>query len=103
MIKKLSQRFDDLTEEALCIAATEVTKHGGYGNYDQVDEEMFDEWKVKAKSLIVKTCGNDSEHINAFAKAEEPITMDDSYSILKGLGQCLWPLKTTSRAAFLHQ
>lgn len=101
MIKKLSQRFDDLTEEALCIAATKVTKHGGYGNYDQVDEEMFDEWKVKAKSLIVKTCGNDSEHINAFAKAEEPITMDDSYSIFKRVRPVFMAAKDDFQGGFL--
>ncbi len=101
MIKKLSQRFDDLAEEALRIAATKVTKHGGYGNYDQVDEEIFDEWKVKAKSLIVKTCGNDSEHINAFVKAEKPITMDDSYSIFKRVKPVFMAAKNDFQGGFL--
>lgn len=83
LIKKLSQRFDDLAQEATHIAETKVTKHSSFGNYDQVNKEMLDEWKVKVKSLIVKTCGGDSEHIKAFIKAEEPINMDDSYSAFK--------------------
>jgi len=101
LIKKLSQRFDDLADEALRIAETKVTKHGGYGNYDQVNEEMLDEWKVKAKSLIVKTCGNDGEHINAFVKAEEPITMDDSYSIFKRVKSVFMAAKDDFQGGFL--
>lgn len=101
MIKKLSQRFDGLAEEALRIAATKVTKHGGFGDYDQVDEEMFDEWKVKAKSLIVKACGSNSEHIKAFVKAEEPRTMDDSYSIFKRVKPVLMAAKDDFQGGYL--
>lgn len=101
MIKKLSQRFDDLADEALRIAATKVTKHGGFGNYDQVDEEMFNEWKVKARSLIVKTCGDNGEHIKAFVKAEEPITMDDSSSIFKRVKPVFLAAKDDFQGGFL--
>lgn len=83
MIQKLSSRYDQLADEIIAIKATKVTKHGGFGNYDEVDEIKFDEWKVKAKSLIVKTCGNDSEHIKSFVKAEEPQSYDDSFAKLK--------------------
>ncbi|MTJ02661.1 hypothetical protein [Idiomarina piscisalsi] len=101
MIKKLSRRFDDLAGEALRIAETKVTKSGGYGNYEQVNEEMLDEWKVKAKSLIVKTCGSSGEHIKAFVKAEEPITMDDSYSIFKRVKSVFMAAKDDFQGGFL--
>jgi hypothetical protein len=101
LIKKLSQRFDELAEEALRIAETKVTKHGGFGHYDQVDEEMFDEWKVKTKSLIVKACGSDGEHIKAFVKAEEPISMDDSYSIFKRVKPVFMAAKDDFQGGFL--
>ncbi|CCK76005.1 conserved hypothetical protein [Oleispira antarctica RB-8] len=101
MIKKLSRRFDDLADEVLRIAETKVTKRSDFGNYDQVNEEMFDEWKVKAKSLIVKTCGNDGEHIKAFVKAEVPITMDDSYSIFKRVKPVFMAAKDDFQGGFL--
>lgn len=83
MIKKLSARYDQLSDQILEVEATKVTKHGSYTTYDQVDEVMLDEWKVKVKSLIVKTCGENSEHIKAFVHAEEPQTFDNSYKVLK--------------------
>lgn len=101
MIKKLSRRFNDLADEALRIAASKVTKSGGFGSYDQVDEEMFNEWKVKAKSLIVKTCGDNGEHIKAFVKAEEPRTMDDSYSIFKRVKPVFMAAKDDFQGGFL--
>lgn len=101
MIKKLSQRFDDLAQEAVRIAETKVTKNGGFGSYDQVDNEMFDEWSVKAKSLIVKTCGEGGEHIKAFEKAEQPITMDDSYSRFKRVKSVFLAAKDDFQGGFL--
>jgi hypothetical protein len=101
LIKKLSRRFNDLADEALRIAASKVTKSGGFGSYDQVDEEMFNEWKVKAKSLIVKTCGDNGEHIKAFVKAEEPRTMDDSYSIFKRVKPVFMAAKDDFQGGFL--
>ncbi|WP_428614773.1 hypothetical protein [Pseudoalteromonas sp.] len=102
MIKKLSQRYDELADEALRIEGTKVTKQIEYANYDEINEEMFDEWKVKAKSLIVKTCGNDSEHINAFVKAEQPIPMvDDSYSVLKRVKPVFMAAKDDFQGGFL--
>jgi hypothetical protein len=42
----------------------------GVSNY--VDGESFLEWKVKAKNLIVKVCGESSEHYKEFLNSEKP-------------------------------
>lgn len=80
MIKKLSQRFDELAEEAEKIEATKGVNTSGF---TQVDIELFDKWKVNVKSLIIKSCGKDSVHIKDFENAEQRISMSTSYSDFK--------------------
>ncbi|WP_286822734.1 MULTISPECIES: hypothetical protein [unclassified Idiomarina] len=85
MINKHSSRFDELAIEIDQIEARKVQDRSGYGNYSSVDNEKFDEWLIKAKSLISRACGDDSEHLKAFRKAEIPQQFDSNYEILKRL------------------
>lgn len=102
LIQKLSARFDQLANEIAEIESTKVTKRSEYsGSYDQVDEVMLDEWKVKAKSLIVKTCGDDSEHIKAFVAAEAPRSFDDSYKRLKRVKPVFMAAKDDFQGGYL--
>ena len=85
MIKKLSGRYDQLAKELPKIEATQRTTHGEFGNSTSVDRELLSAWAVKSKSLIVKTCGENSEHIKAFEAAEKPQAWDSSYDKFKRL------------------
>jgi len=40
------------------------------GDYTEMDEEKALTWKVRAKNLLVATCGEDSQHYKEFTKAE---------------------------------
>ncbi len=103
MIKKLSSRYDQLADEIVQIETTKTAKRLEFTgtNYDQVDEAMFDEWKVKAKSLIVKTCGSDSEHMKAFIKAEKSPSFDDNYQQLKRIKPVFLAAKDDFQGGFL--
>lgn len=101
MIKKLSLRFDQLSEELDAIEATRRRGQTKYGSYEQVDELLLDEWKVKVKSLIVKTCGEDGEHIKAFNKAEEPQSYDDLYKRFKRVKPVFLAAKDDFQGGFL--
>lgn len=103
MIKKLSARYDQLADEIVQIEATKTAKRSEFSgnNYDQVDEAMFDEWKVKAKSLIVKTCGSDSEHMKAFIAAEKGRSFDDNYRQLKRTKPIFLAAKDDFQGGFL--
>ncbi|MEX2964649.1 DUF4145 domain-containing protein [Microbulbifer sp. TYP-18] len=102
MIQKLSARFDQLADEIIQIESTKVIKHSVYsGSYDHVDQAMLDEWKVKAKSLIVKACGNDGEHIKAFVTAEELRSLDSNYSVLQRVKSVYMAAKDDFQGGYL--
>lgn len=72
MDKKLSRRFVELEEQADRVASTHKTYHSEvFGHSDNVDADVFLEWTVKVKNLIVKVGGENSEHYKEFVKAEE--------------------------------
>ncbi|GAA5442612.1 hypothetical protein Misp06_00786 [Microbulbifer sp. NBRC 101763] len=83
MIKKLSERYDQLLDNLKEIELTKTVRRNDYVQYEDVDQLLFDEWKVKARSLIVKTCGENGVHIKAFTKAEEPQAYEDLYERFK--------------------
>lgn len=101
MINKLSQRYDELAEELCKVEETTNTTDGYYSPSTNVDEEMFNEWCVKAKSLIVKTCGDKSEHIKAFNKAETSRSFDDSYSKFKRVRPVFMAAKSDFQGGYL--
>jgi hypothetical protein len=83
LIQKLSTRFDQLAEEINAIDATKQTKNGDFGPYTIVDDERLLSWKVKAKSLLVSSCGNDSQHYQEFIRAEKPGGFESNYDQFK--------------------
>lgn len=85
MINKHSERFDELSFEIDQIESDKVHKNGEYGSYYWVDEEKFDEWRVKAKGLVSRACGKDSEYFAAFSNAEVLKPFDSKHSMLKRL------------------
>ncbi|MBT2771050.1 DUF4145 domain-containing protein [Halomonas sp. ISL-60] len=85
MINKHSERFDELSVEAEFVDSTKQQKHGEYESYFSVNSEAFDEWRLKAKSLISRACGEDSEYLKAFSNAEHIQPFDSNYDIFKRL------------------
>jgi len=71
LIQKLSDRFEQLYSELPTIEATISKRHSDFGDYYVMDKELALTWKVKAKNLLVATCGEDSQHYQEFIEAEK--------------------------------
>ncbi|WP_409409504.1 hypothetical protein AAE485_03340 [Acidithiobacillus ferriphilus] len=85
MNKKHVQRFGELQQQLEHIESTRHKKRLEHLNnleVDMVDSEALSEWKVKTKSLLINSCGVDSEHYKEFIKAEKPGVMDTTYEVL---------------------
>lgn len=68
------------------VANTKHTTHSEMmGSFENVDEDVLLEWRVKAKNLIVKVCGEDSQHFKEFINAEKGSSWSGSYSKFKAL------------------
>jgi uncharacterized protein YutE (UPF0331/DUF86 family) len=65
--KRLAKRFIELEEQMRGVANTQADSHSD----ENVDANVFLEWRVKVKNLIVKVCGEKSEHYKEFTKVEE--------------------------------
>ena len=81
MNQKHGQRFQGLENEIKEIISN--TYRSGDGEY--IKEEDFIEWKVKAKNLLVKSCGEDSEHYKEFLKNEKRSTYGTNLGVAKRL------------------
>jgi hypothetical protein len=82
MIQKYSKRFENLETELLIIENLKHTpEHSIIRDAKYIDHQLFDEWRVKVKTLIVNSCGNESEHYKEFLKAETPKSYDTNYSM----------------------
>lgn len=66
------------------VASTHRTSHSEmFGRSDNVDAEAFLEWRVKVKNLIIKVCGESSEHYKAFIESESGGSFSGSLSTFK--------------------
>ncbi|MEI8632816.1 hypothetical protein P4S72_14000 [Vibrio sp. PP-XX7] len=86
MNKKLSQRFVDLLAQAEKVAATHTVLHSEmFGTSNNVEDDVFLEWRVKVKNLIIKVGGENSEHYKEFCKTEERDSWGGSFKKFKAL------------------
>jgi len=86
VVKVITKRFAELADQLDVVASTMQIKHSEYsGRYEQVDDERLLNWCVKAKSLIVNSCGKESGHHTAFVEAEKPRSYTGNYENLKDL------------------
>lgn len=84
MIKVLKKRFAELASQLEKVESTRQSKHSEhFGQYQEVDPELFLNWCVKARSLISSACGKESEHYISFVGGEKPTPYGDNYGILK--------------------
>ena len=51
-------------------------------NREEIESDALIEWSVKARNLLSKACGQDSEHYRSFAENEQTQSYDTYYKIL---------------------
>ncbi len=69
----LGRRFAELQDQAVKLEATKKNEYYEFLNEHRlnIDGNAVLSWKVKAKSLIERTCGKDSPHLKHFEEAED--------------------------------
>jgi hypothetical protein len=72
MENRLKKAFCELTEQAETLAGTKRLEHNQYLNRSRpvVDNNSLLNWKVRAKNLLVRACGEESQHFIHFQEAE---------------------------------
>lgn len=89
MNQKILNRFEELIEEAKSIKSLIKIKYSEYsGNYEDLGEDgnaQYLQWKVKVKSLLTLSCGENSVHSKEFALAEEVQNFDTNPRVIKRL------------------
>jgi len=78
------KRFAELELQAKGVAETYHERESSFsGTVALIDDEKFLEWKVKAKSLVAKVCGTESEHYKEFVAGENKSGFETIYHIFK--------------------
>jgi hypothetical protein len=70
----LQKRFDELQIEMEALLASKTSRYDKIleENHDEIDGDAMLGWKVKARNLLGKACGKDSEHYKEFVEYENP-------------------------------
>jgi hypothetical protein len=68
------QRFAELQQQMDVLYSSKKTVHNDYSGRSslEIESPALLEWKVKAKNLLSRVCGADSEHYKAFCEHESP-------------------------------
>lgn len=91
-IQALKRRFDELLVQLDGVERTKKSPAGGHGDY--VDDILLLGWRVKARNLLSKACGAESEHYRQFE------TIENEKGILLGTNHLLMlRLKAVFQAA----
>jgi len=66
------QRFSELHQQMESILSSKKPTYSEYfeKTFIEIEPNALLEWKVKARSLLTKACGQDSEHVKEFLKNE---------------------------------
>lgn len=97
MINKLGKRFEELEDDIIkvienCYVSNSIT----YVNNDE-----FIEWRVKARNLLLKSCGENSEHYKEFLKYEQTSIYKTNFSVSKDLLPVLRAAKSDFQGGYL--
>ncbi len=68
------KRFEELSKQMDIVLASKSTNYDSHSgrNESDIESNILLEWKVKAKNLLSKACGIESEHFKEFEKNQEP-------------------------------
>lgn len=104
MTKLFEKRFSELAEQLEEIAAAKESRAspltGTASTY--VDQNALLNWKVKAKTLLVNTCGESSQQLASFIAAEKAPGMATNYEILKQLRAVFLAVKEDFEGGYLN-
>lgn len=74
------KRIKELDQESNVIESTKQHKTlEMFGDYIDINKELYDKWKIKLQSLIVNLCGENSEYYKELMKAETPQSYESMY------------------------
>lgn len=85
MSQKLSNHFEQLSNEITKIESTKADYNSDYSSYTFVDDELLLKWKVQVKNLLNITCGKGSLHSQEFIDAEKSDGTESNYDVFKRL------------------
>jgi hypothetical protein len=101
LVKKLSERFDQLDEEMKAIDATQKLENGEFGPYPSIDKERLLAWTVKVKHLLASACGIDSQHYESFVEVEKPRAYEYPYDRFQRMRAVLAAASDDYKGGFL--
>lgn len=104
MTKLFEKRFSELTEQLEAVAAAKtISAHPVTGSASTyVDQNALLNWKVKAKTLLINTCGESSHHLTSFMAAERSVGFGTSYDVLKQLRAVFLAVKEDFEGGYLN-
>lgn len=85
MLDRYLQRYEDLNTEAETVLTSKHYVQNSFGSGEYVDQNILDEWRIKVKNLLSKSCGLDSEHYKEFVTGEKPHGFESNLSQFKRL------------------
>jgi len=104
MTKLFKKRFSELAEQLEAVAAAKTSSAnpvtGSASIY--VDQNALLNWKVKAKTLLINTCGEPSHHLTSFIAAERSTGYGTNYDILKQLEAVFFAVKEDFEGGYLN-
>jgi hypothetical protein len=99
----LAKRFGELVSQLESVEATKKYHQNEFGAGDYVDNNLFLNWRVKARNLISKACGVESEHYKQFVQSEKGHQMmETNFSILNDLKAVFLAAKEDYEGGYLN-
>ena len=104
MSKIFVKRFKELEDQlSPHMALSFGLKVAGLAETKQsIAADLLLNWSVKAKNIIAKSCGEDSQHFKAFEKAQKQKTDDSSFSVLKRLSAVFMAAKEDFEGGYVR-
>ena len=99
-ISVLARRFSELVSQIDEVEATKRHERVGQSEMIYVDNDKLLNWKVKARNLLSKACGKESEHYRDFEKYE--VGMVTNYVIMNRLKAVFLAAKEDYEGGYLN-
>jgi hypothetical protein len=98
----LKQRLTELAAQLGAVEATKRLERTGSMERIYVDSDLFLNWKVKARDLISKICGKESEYYKDFERHEKGYAGATSHGILLRLKPIFFAAKDDYEKGYLN-
>jgi len=98
----LEKRFAELVEQLAAVEATKQHRQSDMTSGDYVDNALLLNWKVKAKNLLSRACGEQSEHYRGFVDCEQGSFYSTNYQIMLRLKAVFEAAKEDFEGGYLN-